>query len=221
MYQAPDIERQLALSYIPWPARERIAALWALDSALGQLVAGGREPMITRIKLAWWREALEALDAGPAPAEPVLQGLEAQVMPGGITGAELAAFEEGWSILATVERLDRSAVELHAARRGGLLFALSARLLGQAHGNVGPAGELWALSDLARRSSNAEEAAIAIAAGQERLARIAARWPAALRPLGMLAKLAARDVRSVPGAFETPGSPARMLAMLRHRLTGL
>lgn len=221
MNETLDVERRLTLSYVPRFARDRIAALWALDSALGQALGGGRDPMIARIKLAWWREALEALDRRPAPAEPVLKGVKAHVLPGGVTGAELAGLEEGWSILATADRLDRDAVDFHAARRGRILFILSARLLGQAHGKVGPAGELWALSDLARHSSDAEEAAIAIAAGQERIAGIAGRWPAGLRPLGMLARLASRDVRSAPGGFETAGSPARMLTMLRHRLTGL
>ena len=43
--------------------------------------------------------------------------------------------------------------------------------------------------------------------------------PKPLRPLGMLAVLARRDAgRGLP--LERPGSPARVLRAVRHRLTG-
>lgn len=217
---ALDVERRLALSYISLPMRGRLAALWTLDAALGQALAGGRDPMIGRIKLAWWGEALEALDTAPAPAEPVLQGLATHVLPAGVTGAELAELAQGWEVLASAERLDGQDLEMHAVDRGGRLFLLSARLLGALDSRTSAAGELWALADLARRSRDIGERAGALEAGRDRIAAAAGRWPARLRPLGMLAKLAARDVRSGPGALEVQGSPARMLAMLRHRLTG-
>ena len=53
------------------------------------MLAGGREPLISRIKLAWWRDALEALDGGPAPSEPVLQAVAAELRANDITGREL------------------------------------------------------------------------------------------------------------------------------------
>ena len=64
-------------------ARPRVEALWRLDVTLGAVLATGREPMVSRIRLAWWREALERLDREPPPAEPVLQALAAHVLPAG------------------------------------------------------------------------------------------------------------------------------------------
>lgn len=212
-----DPERRLALAYVPARRRPAIEALWRLDAALGAVLATGSDPMISRIRLAWWREALEKLDAAPAPAEPVLQGVARHLLPAGLPGAELAAIDQGWALLADPAPLAVEALELYARLRGGLLFAWSARLLGQ-QAHEAPGGEAWALIDLARRSSDPAEAAAAARAAASRSAR--SRWPRPLRPLGMLALLARADAEAGP-PFAPQGSPARMLRMLRHRLTGI
>jgi phytoene synthase len=210
-----DPDRVLALSYVPAARRPALEALWRLDVALGAVLAGGREPMISRIKLAWWREALEKLDRERAPAEPVLQALAAHVLPAGVTGAELAELVEAWEVLLSSEPLTPEELALYAAARGRLLFLYSAGLLG-GEGPAG-AGERWALVDLARHSNEADaEAAIAAARAQPPTER----WPVRLRPLGMLAALAARDAEPGGPRWELQGAPARMLRMLRLRLTG-
>lgn len=216
---ALDPDRILALSYVPSSRREALAALWRLDAALGNVVAGGREAMIGRIKLAWWREALEGLDRAPAPAEPVLRALQAHVVPRGIDGAALAAMEAGWAALLSGAPLGEAELGDHAQARGGLLFRHSARLLGGAGQEAGRAGEIWGLVDLARRSASETEAEAAVAAARNRSAP-AARWPRPLRPLGMLAALAARDLDPRRARWEAQGAPGRMLRMMRMRLTG-
>ena len=186
-----DPERRLALAYVPAARRAALAALWDLDVTLGAVLATGSDPMISQIRLAWWREALEKLDHAGPPAEPLLQALARHVLPAGIGGAELAAMEEGWTLLLAPDPLGPEALHHYAETRGGRLFALSARLLGADAPGIEAAG--------ARPSE--------------------ARWPVPLRPLGMLAALARRDAaRGLP--LEAQGSPARMLRMLRHRLTG-
>jgi phytoene synthase len=197
-----DPDRILALSYVPAARRPSLAALWELDALLAEVALGGREPMIARIKLAWWRDALEALDTAPPPAEPLLQSAAAQILPAGVRGAELARVAESWEA--------HDDPEVGASARGALLFTLSARLLGNLQfEGVEEAGQLWALADLARRRGKAFPAPPQREWG---------RWPAPLRPLGMLARLAERDAaRPEP---ERQGSPGRMLQMLRHRLTG-
>src|SRR6476660_3498381 len=94
-----DPDRVLALSYVSAGRRTAVEALWRLDVALGLVLAGGREPMISRIKLAWWREALERLDRERAPSEPVLQALATHVLPAGLTGAGLSGMVDAWEIL--------------------------------------------------------------------------------------------------------------------------
>ncbi|MBV8685981.1 MAG: squalene/phytoene synthase family protein [Alphaproteobacteria bacterium] len=221
MSAAPlDPDRVLALSYVPSRRRPAVEALWRLDAAMGAVLAGGREPMISRIKLAWWREALEKLDRAPAPAEPVLQALAEHVLARGVSGAELAEMEAGWSVLLSGEALTEADLALYAAARGATLFRCTARLLGGeggAAGEGGEGGEAWALVDLARHSGNWPDAEAALAAARRYPLRPV---PGPLRPLGMLAALARRDAEPGRPPWEPQGAPRRMLRMLRHRLTG-
>jgi phytoene synthase len=210
-----DPDLTLALSYVPVRHRPALRALFALDSALGSAIAGGREPMIARIKLAWWREALERLDRDKPPAEPVLQALAEHVLPAGVAGAELAGMEEGWAVLLSDAPLTAENLAIHARKRGALLFACAARLL-ESRGDAG--GEAWALVDLARHCGNPEDRGAALAAARHLPAP--PRAPARLRPLGMLGALARRDAEPGRPRWEPQGSPGRMLRLLRHRLTG-
>jgi phytoene synthase len=212
-----DPDRRLVLAYAPAKARPALEALWRLDVTLGAVVAGAREKMVARIRLAWWREALERLDAAPPPAEPLLEALAAVVLSSGVAGRELAAMEEGWSVLLDDSPLDAAALRTYAAQRGGLLFRHGAQLLGAA-GEVEPAGARWALVDLARHSSRPDEAAAAMRMAAEIAAPPA--WPKALRPLAMLSLLARRDLARGGPPFERQGSPGRMARLLACRLTG-
>ena len=215
-----DPERNLVLAYAPVRARAALATLWRLDERLGGVVATTSEPMIGRIRLAWWREALERLDQGGPPAEPLLRETAETVLPLGITGAALAEIEAGWAKLLDSDPPDEEAIEAHGRLRGRPLFDLAARLLaGTADAESGMAGEGWALADLARRLSDPPSAALAHSKAGERLAGLRRRrWPIALRPLGALAMLARADALAARPARQ--GSPSRVARLLLHRLTG-
>ncbi len=210
-----DPERALALAYVPAARRPALEALWQLDAAFASVLATGREPMVTRIRLAWWREALERLDAAPPPAEPLLEALAAHVLPAGVSGMALSAMADGWDTIVGAEAPDADALDQHGRARGAVLFALSARLLG-AEAEVDSAGQAWALVDLARHSSSAQEATAAMAAARAR--HVPSRWPVALRPLGMLAVLAERDLHAT--TLGKQGGPSRLLRMIWHRMSG-
>jgi phytoene synthase len=211
-------EVAFALGSAPEAARPGLHALWAVDEALGKVLATGREPMVSRIRLAWWREALERLDREPPPKEPVLQGVASHLLKARIAGAELAVMEEAWLAILGDEPIEQEALDLYAARRGGLLFTFGARLLGGSPDRINEAGEAWALVDLARHSTETHDINAALSASRQR--RLPSRWPRPLRPLGMLAVLADRDRRRATGQLEPPGTPPRIARMLRHRLTG-
>ena len=201
---------------MPAKRRAAVGALWRLDAALGNALSGGREPLISQIKLAWWREALEKLDREKAPAEPALRAVAEHVLPLGVSGAELAEMEAPWALLLSPDPLSPEDLDSYA-RRGALLFDYTARLLGRSD-DVAPAGERWALIDLARNCANAADANAAVAAAAARPGR--APWPSPLRPLGMLAVLDGRDLEPQRPHWEPHGSPGRMWRMLRHRFTG-
>jgi phytoene synthase len=218
--QALGPDRTLALSYVPGASRKAIEALFLIDGAMADVVRTTREPMLGPIRLAWWRERLEELDQGKrAPAEPRLQAVERELLPRGIRGSDIAGLESGW--LKLFDPLPWGAETSEAIwLRGNLLFGLAARVLGTRTEQIGAAGGLWALVDAARHCSDGESRAMLVAQARSFCRGLSgARFPSALRPLSMLAAVAARDCRHGE-PFEREGSPARAAAMLRHRLSG-
>ena len=215
---SPD--KKLAFAYLSGRHRPAVEALFAIDGAMGDVVRSTSEPMVGQIRLAWWRERLEELDAGlGAPAEPRLQAVEKELASRGMKGSDLAGLERGW-----VRLFDQFPWEIGTSEaiwfRGRLLFAMAAQVIAKTDDAIEGAGGLWALVDAARHCS--DEASRRMLLHQARtFARGlgGVRVPPALRPLSMLAVLATRDVtRGEP--FEPEGTPGRAAAMLRHRLSG-
>ena len=200
-------DRELALLHTPAKLRPAFEALWSLDAAMGDVVARATQPALAAVKLAWWRERLEALDAGPPPAEPRLQQAAELLVAHGISGARLAELEAGWTALLQPE-VDAAAV----AARGALLFAIGAELLGGSDPELDDAGALYALASVGRRGVPQ-----LFAPAQDHLQRIARHsFSRRLRSLTMLARAAARDL----GRQEPEGDRARVAAMLAHRWSG-
>ena len=203
----------LALSYAPGRSRGALDALFALDAALGNVLRTTREPLVGQMRLAWWREALQGLDASDAPAEPVLQSLTGVVLPLGITGRALSEMVEAWEPL--LGDIRTQSIDDHARLRGRALFTIAGMAVGAAPEDpVGGAGEGWALADLA---ANLSDAALASQA-RERAATILtharrSRWSRNGRALGALALIADRRLGGpIPRTF--------VLRLARFRLTG-
>jgi 15-cis-phytoene synthase len=210
----------LALTYAPLRDRRAVAALFAIDRAMGDVVRTTSEPMLGQIRLAWWRERLEELDDGAsAPAEPRLQAVERELAPRGVSGREIAALETGW--LRLFDAFPWAAETAHATwLRGNLLFGLAARAVGQADEHIQGAGGLWTLVDAARHCSDPSSRAMLLEQARGFARNLAGvRFPGPLRPLSALAVLALRDCRRGE-PFEREGTPGRAAAMLRHRLSG-
>ena len=210
----------LALTYVPLRDRGAIAALFAVDRAMGDVVRTTQEPMLGPIRLAWWRERLEELDENAsAPAEPRLQHAERELTPRGVSGRELAALESGW--LRLFDPFPWTVQTSEAIWfRGNLLFGLGARIVGCSDERIQGAGGLWALVDVARHCSDTESRAMLIDQARSFARGLAGvRIPGPLRPLSMLAVLAMRDCRRRE-PFEREGAPARAAVMLRHRFSG-
>lgn len=176
--------------YAPVEVRPALFALFGLDLELGAVVASTTEPMIGEIRLAWWREALEALDAGTVPAQPLLQLAAAELLPRGIGGAALAGLEDRW--LGMIANTDVPPAHIAG---GGVLFGMATRLLGGDPALGQRLGEAWVVGD----------------AGD--LPPV----PSALRPLLGLVRLAVRDVaRGRAGLTPEPlGSLGRQWCLLK------
>ena len=207
---APD--RQLAVRYAPDGVRASFATLLALDARLAGIVRATRDPMVGQMRLTWWHDALTRLDIADAPAEPLLQALQRDVVGQGVEGATLATLVDGWDVL--LDPLEAEIVAQHGERRGGRLFTLAGRWMPGEPALLAKAGRGWALADLAAHVSQPDIAALARDQARGALnGAFAHRWPASSRPLGALALLQ-------HGAIDM-AAPWRSFARLtRFRLTG-
>src|SRR3954468_2749488 len=67
-----DRDRFLASLFAPEPERRGLLALLAFDNELARTRSVTREPMLARIRLEWWREAVvEAAGAQKPRAQPI------------------------------------------------------------------------------------------------------------------------------------------------------
>ena len=74
--RAADRDRFLGALFAPEPARSGLLALLAFDHELARTRTVTREPMLARIRLEWWREAVaEAAGAGRPRAQPIVESL--------------------------------------------------------------------------------------------------------------------------------------------------
>ncbi len=212
-----DPDRALALLAAPAAVRDALTLLFVLDLRLAAIADRGGEPAAALLRLAWWRDALTALDGAPAPAEPMLRAVSETLLSRGVSGAALARIAEGWLALAEDDLAGQAAIDEHAAERGGTLFSVAGRLCGVDDDRLALAGAGWALAE---RAAHADDPLVAARLAEAARARFAglgtARWPRRLRVLGTLVALARHDL-----ARKTRRSrAARLLRALRHRVTG-
>ena len=218
MAVSPD--KRLAFAYIPARKRAAIEALFAIDGAMGDVLRTTSDPMMGRIRLAWWRERREEIDqGGVARGEPRLEAAARELLSRGIRGQDLVILEDGWLRLFDDFPWDEGTTEA-IWLRGRQLFAMGAQILDQTSDEIEGAGGLWALVDAARHCSDAQSRETMLAQATVFARGLTGRrFPASLRPLSMLAALSARDcARGEP--FEAEGGARRAAAMLLHRATG-
>jgi len=181
-------DRRLALAYAPAAVRADTLAVFLLDLRLSRLIAQGREPLLTQMRLAWWRDRLREEAAGFHHDEPVL-GLLAGW---GDKKDRLADLVDGWEALLTEPPISDGAIAIFANGRGQAFAALAERFGNQSNAaEAHRAGYDWALADLAMRTSDPEEVAQVQALAASRDWK-RADLPSSLRPLTVLHGLAAR-----------------------------
>jgi 15-cis-phytoene synthase len=182
--------------------------------AFADVVATTSEPALGAIRMAWWRERLEELDAGcPAASEPRLRAVHRQLVERGITGLELSKLEDAW--LPLLEPFPWAEAAGEGLRlRGRVLFGIGAKLLGGNPEDAEAAGALWSLVDGVSHCSDAQSREFLCGAARAAVREVPGRLPASIRPLTILAALAAYDLR--PG-----GRLGRVGVALAHRLRGV
>jgi phytoene/squalene synthetase len=80
-----DRDRFLAALFAPEPQRRGLLALLAFDHELARTRTVTREPMLARIRLEWWREAVaEAAGGGKPRAQPIVESLSETIRRHGL-----------------------------------------------------------------------------------------------------------------------------------------
>ncbi len=92
LVRGADRDRFLAALFAPEPARSDLLALLAFDHELARTRTVTREPMLARIRLEWWREAVaEAAGGGKPRAQPIVELLSETVRRHGLAPERLVA----------------------------------------------------------------------------------------------------------------------------------
>lgn len=195
-------DRDLVRLYWPVELRPAFDALFAIDDVMAEVVATSTQPALGAIRLAWWREALERLDADKPPPEPRLQAVARELLSRGVSRIHLAGIAEGWSAL-----LDETPDPDVVGGRGASLFAVGACLLRADDPRLLEAGSLFAFGDAKRRGF-----------GPFEHSRWSMRFHRSLRPLTAFSALGARDLKQ--HHLEPEATPGRALALIRHRFSG-
>lgn len=121
--RAADRDRFLAALFAPEPARSDLMALLAFDHELARTRTVTREPMLARIRLQWWREAVaQATGQGAPRAQPVVEVLSETVRRHLLASERLEAL-----IDAREEEIDGP---LDVVRTGNALADLELTVLG-------------------------------------------------------------------------------------------
>jgi hypothetical protein len=80
LVRGADRDRFLGALFAPEPQRGGLLALLAFDLELARTRSVTREPMLARIRLEWWREAMaEAAGTGKPRAQPIVEALSETV----------------------------------------------------------------------------------------------------------------------------------------------
>lgn len=139
-----------------------------------------------------------------------MQAVASELLPRGLTGAQLARLEDAW--LPLLEPFPWGEEQAEGLRlRGQILFGRGAVLLGVGPREAEAAGSLWSIVDGAAHCSDLPSREFLL--HDARRSSAPAKVPRTLRPLTSLAALARSDV-------QTGGKLSRVLAAIRHRMTG-
>jgi phytoene synthase len=181
----PDPLR-LALAWTPRSTRRATLALLALDTRLAGFVRRGTEPLPVQMRLAWWRETLQAAPAAWPRGDPLLDELREWDTP-----AQLVELVDGWEGLLG-EQLDAEAIRAFAAGRERAWTVL-AKQIGIGEARAEEAARSWALADLATNVSDESERKLVLQESAGLRPQIPSERP--LRPLAVLAALGRRALR--------------------------
>jgi NADH dehydrogenase [ubiquinone] 1 alpha subcomplex assembly factor 6 len=127
-----DRDRYLAALFVPADRRAAVFALYAFNHEIAKTREVVSEPLLGRIRLQWWREAIEeAYGSGPFRAHEVMTPLTAAIRGHGLSREHLDAMVDARELdLAVEPPASLSELEQYGADTSGRLQRLVLEALG-------------------------------------------------------------------------------------------
>ena len=149
-----DHDRFLTAIFAPAAVREHLFALYAFNIELAKVREVVTEPLIGQMRLQWWRDALDKLQAGQDIAHEVARPLGAAIHAAGIDRAAFAPLIDAREFdLERDPPADLPALLAYAEGTGAPLLAIALRIAGAGTDSADVArlaGRGWALTGLLR-----------------------------------------------------------------------
>ncbi len=131
--RATEPDRYLAALAAPAEARDDLIALAAFAAEVRRIPRLVHDPLVGEIRLAWWRDAIEALAKGEPAGHPIADALAAPIRDGQFPVPRLTAFIDAMAFdLSPAPFADEQAREVYLGKTEGTLFRLALSRLGQA-----------------------------------------------------------------------------------------
>ncbi|NMW31454.1 hypothetical protein HKD42_05225 [Altererythrobacter sp. RZ02] len=181
------LPQKLAVAHSAAADRRIIEPFFVLDNRLAQFVSQSKEPVLTQMRIAWWRDQLGKPVEQRPEGDPVLDALSAHWAR---QESALVALVDGWeALLAEPPLPDTAAQEFTEGR--AKCFAAIAHLcdLPSAKAQAYSVGTVWAYADLLSRMSDQDEKQFVLSQCQTAEVRNQ-RLPYQLRSLSILGILA-------------------------------
>lgn len=190
------LPQKLAVAHSAAADRKIIEPFFVLDNRLAQFVSQSKEPVLTQMRIAWWRDQLgKPVDQRPE-GDPVLDALST-----GWTGQEdaLIALVDGWEALLAEPPLPEMAAQEFVEGRAKCFAAIAhlCRLRGAGE-QAKSVGIVWAYADLLSRMSDDEEMQFVLSQCQN-AGKPIQRLPYRLRSLSILGILGANTISKEGG----------------------
>ena len=150
-----DHERYLAALFAPDTARPALMALYAFNIEIAKIAEIVSEPLLGRIRLQWWREAIAEIYDGGGREHAVIEALAQAVCEHRLSRARLDRMIDARALdLEQTAFPDIAALEAYVAGTAGALCELTLEALGAADEAAltaaGHAGLAWGLTGLLR-----------------------------------------------------------------------
>jgi phytoene synthase len=142
LVRARDRERFQTALFAPASRREALFALYAFNYEVAKTREMVREPMLGRMRLQWWREAIAAIyEGGPLRRHEAVEPLAAAIRAHGLTRAHFEALIEAREAdLADAPPPTLAALAAYAEDSAGRLVLLALEILGVRDGDAAAAG---------------------------------------------------------------------------------